>query len=81
MLALAAAIATAAEPAASKRAITAEDLWSVKRPSSLDLSRDGARLVFALKEYNLEKKSSVTHLWLMDTSSGSTRRRRTWRST
>ncbi len=73
MLALAAAIATAAEPAASKRAITAEDLWSVKRPSSLDLSRDGARLVFALKEYNLEKNSSVTHLWLMDTSSGSTR--------
>ncbi|MDB6167846.1 MAG: ptpA 4 [Verrucomicrobia bacterium] len=62
--------AFAADPAPSPRTITAEDLWSVKRPSSLDLSPDGRHLVFAVKEYTLEKNSSVSHLWILDTSTG-----------
>ena len=45
----------------------------MKRPSSLELSPDGSRLVFAVKEYNLDKNDSVTHLWLLDTASGATR--------
>jgi dipeptidyl aminopeptidase/acylaminoacyl peptidase len=72
-LILAASVASAAELAATKRVITAEDLWAVKRPAALDLSPDGTRLVYTVKEYNLEKNNSVTHLWLLDTSSGTAR--------
>jgi dipeptidyl aminopeptidase/acylaminoacyl peptidase len=70
LLSLPAGVALGAESAAPKRAITAEDLWSVKRPAALELSPDGSRLVFAVKEYNLEKNDSVSHLWLLDTASG-----------
>jgi dipeptidyl aminopeptidase/acylaminoacyl peptidase len=62
----------AAEPAA-KRAITAEDLWAVKRPGALELSPDGSRLVFTVQEFNLEKNNSTKHLWLLDTATGATR--------
>jgi Tol biopolymer transport system component len=70
LLTLPAALALAADPAPPKRVMTAEDLWAVKRPAALDLSPDGSRLVFAVKEYNLEKNNSVSHLWLLDTASG-----------
>jgi dipeptidyl aminopeptidase/acylaminoacyl peptidase len=73
VLILAVALARAADPAPAKRVITAEDLWSVKRPGALDLSSDGARLVFTVQEFNLEKNNSVTHLWLLDTASGAAR--------
>ncbi|MBS0630500.1 MAG: S9 family peptidase [Verrucomicrobia bacterium] len=59
--------------ASSPRAITAEDLWSVKRPGALDLSPDGARLVFTVQEYSLEKNKSQKHLWVLDTATGATR--------
>jgi dipeptidyl aminopeptidase/acylaminoacyl peptidase len=72
-LTLAASVACAADIASATRAITAEDLWAVKRPASLELSPDGARLVFAVKEYSIEKNDSVTHLWLLDTASGAAR--------
>jgi dipeptidyl aminopeptidase/acylaminoacyl peptidase len=72
-LTLTTSVACAANTADTKRAITAEDLWAVKRPSSLELSPDGRRLVFAVKEFNLEKNDSVTHLWLLDTASYATR--------
>lgn len=72
-LTLASSLAPAAEVPAQKRAITAEDLWSVKRPAALKLSPDGRRLVFTVKEFNLEKNNSVTHLWILDTSSGASR--------
>lgn len=65
-----AALAGAADPAPARRAITAEDLWAVKRPAALDLSPDGARLVFTVQEYNLEKNNSVKHVWTLDTASG-----------
>ena len=80
-LALAASAACAADVATATRAITAEDLWAVKRPASLELSPDGARLVFAVKEYSLEKNDSVTHLWLMDTAGGAARQLTTAEST
>jgi len=70
---LAVAFVRAADPAPAKRLITAVDLWSVKRPGALDLSPDGARLVFTVQEYHLEKNTSVKHLWLLDTASGATR--------
>jgi len=70
LLFLAAGLARAADSTPVLRAITAEDIWSVKRPAALELSPDGARLVFTVKEFNLEKNSSVSHLWVLDTASG-----------
>ena len=58
---------------AAPRAMTPDDIWAVKRPAALELSPDGRRLVFAVKEYGLEKNSSVSHLWLLDTASGASR--------
>ena len=63
----------AAGDAGAKRAITADDLWAVKRPGALELSPDGARLVFAVQEYNLAKNDSQKHLWLLDTATGAAR--------
>jgi dipeptidyl aminopeptidase/acylaminoacyl peptidase len=80
-LTLAASVASAADLPGPKRAITPEDLWAVKRPASLELSPDGARLVFAVKEYNLVKNDSVTHLWILDASSGAVRELTTAEST
>ena len=70
LLVVSAAPIFAADPAPALRVITPEDLWSVKRPAALELSPDGSRLVFSLKEFNLEKNNSVTHLWLLDSASG-----------
>lgn len=56
------------------RAITAGDLWAVKRPSALELSPDQRRLVFAVQEFNLEKNQSTKHLWLLDATGGTERR-------
>jgi len=68
---LVAGAAFAAEP--TPRAITAEDLWAVKRPGALELSPDGSRLVYTVREFNLEKNTSVTHLWLLDAATGESR--------
>ena len=73
-LAAAAGAALAAEAPAARRPIAAGDLWSVKRPASLRLSPDGAHLVFAVTEFNLETNASVAHLWILDTADGASRR-------
>ncbi|HEY1765554.1 MAG TPA: hypothetical protein VGF85_11570, partial [Opitutaceae bacterium] len=78
-LALLLALAVAAAPVRAEgtpeaRAITASDLWAVKRPSALRLSPDGSKLVFAVQEFDLEKNSSVSHLWILETASGATRK-------
>lgn len=67
----------AAAPAAKLRPITPEDLWSIRRAGGLDLSPDGTRLVFTVQDYSLEKNSSVTHLWLLDTAPGALARQLT----
>lgn len=63
----------AAGATGAKRALTAEDLWAIKRPGALDLSPDGARLVFTVQEFNLAKDNSQKHLWLLATATGDTR--------
>ena len=64
----------AADPATpAPRSIKAEDIWSVRRPGALDLSPDGAHLVFTVTDNNLEKNTATTHLWLLDTASGAIR--------
>jgi dipeptidyl aminopeptidase/acylaminoacyl peptidase len=64
-------------PPTKLRPITPEDLWSVRRAAGLDLSPDGARLVFTVQDYNLEKNNSLTHLWLLNTAPGATARQLT----
>lgn len=64
--------APVAPSSSAPRAITAEDLWLVKRPGGLDLSPDGNRLVFTVQEYDLAKNKARKHLWLLDTASGAT---------
>jgi len=71
LLLLAAGFLRAADSAL--RPITPEDIWSVRRPGALDLSPDGAHLVFVVTDYNLEKNNSTAHLWLLDNAAGSTR--------
>ena len=56
------------------RPITPEDLWSVRRAGSLDLSPDGTHVAFTVQDYDLAKNSSVTHLWLLDTAPGTAAR-------
>ena len=73
VLGVLAASALGAAESAAQRPITAEDLWAVKRQGALELSRDGARLVFTVEEYDLEKNASQKHLWLLDAASGATR--------
>jgi dipeptidyl aminopeptidase/acylaminoacyl peptidase len=70
--------AEAVKPAApssetTPRPMKPEDIWSVRRPSALDLSPDGDHLVFVVQDYNLEKNKSVSHLWLLDTATGASR--------
>ncbi|MCX6955166.1 MAG: S9 family peptidase [Verrucomicrobia bacterium] len=64
-------------PATKLRPITPEDIWSVRRAGGLDLSPDGARLVFTVQDFSLEKNTSVTHLWLLDTAPGALARQLT----
>ncbi len=68
-----ASLLRAADVAPALRPITPEDLWAIKRPGALDLSPDGARLVFTVQEFNLEKNNSQKHLWLLDTATGAAR--------
>ncbi len=70
---LSAGIGWAAETVATKRVITAEDLWAVKRPGALDLSPDGTRLAFTVQDYDLEKNTTQKHLWILDTATGTSR--------
>jgi dipeptidyl aminopeptidase/acylaminoacyl peptidase len=69
-----AAFLPGASEATVPRAITAEDLWAVKRPSALELSPDQRRLVFAVQEFDLEKNKSTKSLWLLDAAGGAERR-------
>jgi dipeptidyl aminopeptidase/acylaminoacyl peptidase len=66
------AVRGADAPPTAPRLISAEDLWSVKRPGAPDLSPNGAHLVFTVKEFNLGKNNSVSHLWVLDTATGAT---------
>ncbi|MFO8028624.1 MAG: hypothetical protein R6U28_02070, partial [Cyclonatronaceae bacterium] len=54
-----------------KSALTAEDIWNMKRPASGDASPDGRHIVFPVTRYDIEENRSFTNLYLasMDGSS------------
>lgn len=45
--------------------ITFEDLYSIPRPHSLQVSPDGEQVVFVLRTTNWDKERHESHLWLM----------------
>lgn len=53
--------------------ITAEDLWKIKRPSSLSLSPDGAQAVCALTRYDMDENTGSSSLWILSTFGGTPR--------
>jgi dipeptidyl aminopeptidase/acylaminoacyl peptidase len=68
-----AATATAVA-AADRRAFTAEDLWKVKRLSSLDLSPDGKWAAVVMTTYDIDANEGQGDIWLVDTKTGASRR-------
>lgn len=64
--------------AQEKRAMTAKDLWAMKRIGNVILSPDGKWLVYEVSEYDIEKNSGNTDLWLLDTQGGEPRRLTTY---
>ena len=55
------------------RRITAEDLWTIQRPSSPTLSPDGSQVCVAVTKYDMEENKGATHLWLLSTFGGEAR--------
>ncbi len=62
--------------AKSKRPITIDDLWSLKRFGAATLSPDGRRACAAVTSYSMESNESTTQLWLFATD-GSVQRQLT----
>jgi dipeptidyl aminopeptidase/acylaminoacyl peptidase len=60
------ALSLAPAGTAAKRALTIEDLYRLKEPSSLSLVSGSGSAVFALKTSDLPKARQVSHLWIID---------------
>ena len=73
-LALLLAVGLPAAADNGKRAITAQDLWAVKRVGAPALSPDGRRAVVSVQEWSIEKNKPTAALWLVDVADGGTRR-------
>lgn len=51
---------------AQKRAMTAEDLWAIKRVGSYDVSPDGKTIAFTITFYNVDENKGSTNIWLVN---------------
>jgi dipeptidyl aminopeptidase/acylaminoacyl peptidase len=51
----------------TKRAITVEDLWAMKRIETFDISPDGKTLAFSLTSYTFESNKGNSDIYLIDT--------------
>ncbi len=58
----------------SKRLITPQDLWGMKRLSSLELSPDGRAAAFVVQEWSIDKNKSTSNIWLAPTAGGEPRK-------
>jgi dipeptidyl aminopeptidase/acylaminoacyl peptidase len=56
------------------RALSVEDLWSIKRIGSPTLSPDGRSACAAVTAYDMDKNEGRTELWLFSTDGGKARR-------
>jgi len=53
-----------------KRALTFEDLWTMKRITSFDLNQQSNRLVFSVTSYDFEKNKGNSDIYIMDADGG-----------
>jgi dipeptidyl aminopeptidase/acylaminoacyl peptidase len=67
-LSLGIAAPTPQSPSPSKRVITHEDLWLMKRVGAPTVSPDGKWAVFAVTEPAYDDKSQVSDLWIVSTN-------------
>ena len=58
----------------SKRPLSVEDLWAIKRIGSPTLSPDGRLACAAVTAYDMEKNEGRTELWLFPTDGGRAKR-------
>ena len=58
----------------NKRPVTAEDLWNMKRVSSLTVSPDGKFGCFVVTEFNVKENKGNSDLWLIDLTSNKLKR-------
>lgn len=58
----------------NKRVLTADDLWHMKRVSSLTVSPDGKFGCFVVTEYNIKDNKGNSDLWLIDLSANKLKR-------
>ena len=60
--------------AQAKRAITAEDLWAVKRPGAPTLSPDGKWAAVEIVSYDMKENTSTSDIWLLATDGSAQKR-------
>lgn len=60
--------------AQEQRPITAEDLWNMKRPGSINVSPDKNYSVFTLTSFDIKENKGTTNLYLIDLKSNQIRR-------
>jgi dipeptidyl aminopeptidase/acylaminoacyl peptidase len=59
---------------ATKRLITPQDLWAMKRLSSPELSPDGRTAAIVVQEWNIEKNKATANIWLVPVAGGEPRK-------
>lgn len=57
----------------TKKRLTVDDLWKVKRPAAPTLSPDGAQVCVSVTQYDMEANTGASHLWLLSTFGGAGR--------
>jgi dipeptidyl aminopeptidase/acylaminoacyl peptidase len=60
-------ILTLSITAQQKRAITADDLWAMKRVGSVVVSPNGEQVAFSVTQYSMEKNSGQSDIYIMNT--------------
>jgi dipeptidyl aminopeptidase/acylaminoacyl peptidase len=58
---------------AQQRAMRVEDMWAMKRIGQVTLSPNGDWLAFEVTQYNMDKNSGNSDIWLVSTRGGETR--------
>ncbi len=57
----------------TKKRLTVDDLWKVKRPAAPTLSPDGAQVCVSVMQYDMDENKGTSHLWLLSTFGGAGR--------
>lgn len=53
-------------PAQTKRPMSVEDLWKMKRIGTFDISPDGRKIVFQVTTYRIDKNKGNSDIWIVN---------------